>query len=257
MRNQGGYKGRPTQQYEANAGGEFDGSTDLELASDLSTAPDLSRGVISFWMNTTFNTVNPDGILDADGGVGNNLQIGLAVSADETNGTISLLAKDTSNTFLTRTGTIPLVTGVYQHILLSWDTNFSAGNKLSDIYINDASNSSVIADAAGALSMFTPVEWAIGREVDASPTNYFGGLSEFFARFGTYTDISVKANRRKFISSTGRPVFLGSDGSSPFGAAPDMYFKGVGTGFNVNSGAGDNFTTNGTLTTPTTSPSKP
>jgi hypothetical protein len=53
-------------------------------------------------------------------------------------------------------------------------------------------------------------------------------------------------------------VFLGADGSKPTGTVPEIYFKGTGDAFYVNSGSGGgDFTDNATLTTPTTTPSNP
>jgi hypothetical protein len=53
------------------------------------------------------------------------------------------------------------------------------------------------------------------------------------------------------FASGGKPISLGSDGSTPTGSAPVFYLKGDGNGFNVNSGTGGNFTITGSLGTTT------
>ena len=65
----------------------------------------------------------------------------------------------------------------------------------------------------------------------------------------------VESTRRKFISSTLKPVDLGMDGSTPTGAAPTIFFSGDATAFSTNQGTGGTFTLTGSLTNASTSPS--
>ena len=65
-------------------------------------------------------------------------------------------------------------------------------------------------------------------------------------------DLSVTANRRKFINASGAPRYLGASGELPLGAAPDIYCKvptgaADATGFATNRGTAGNFTITGTL----------
>eukprot|EP00951_Prasinocladus_malaysianus_P002741 scaffold19422_cov43-Prasinocladus_malaysianus.AAC.1 len=50
-------------------------------------------------------------------------------------------------------------------------------------------------------------------------------MAEFYAT-REFLDMSVEANRRKFVSASGAPVLLGVDGSLPTGNAPDIYLSG-------------------------------
>jgi hypothetical protein len=79
-------------------------------------------------------------------------------------------------------------------------------------------------------------------------------LAEVYINLAEYVDLSVEANRRKFISSAGKPVNLGASGSVPTGTAPIMYFKGPASAFPTNLGTGGNFTVTGTLTDGSTNP---
>jgi hypothetical protein len=65
-----------------------------------------------------------------------------------------------------------------------------------------------------------------------------------------YIDLSVEANRRKFISASGSPVSLGADGSLPTGNQPDVYLSGVASNWNAgkNFGSAGNFTVTSTIT---------
>lgn len=65
-------------------------------------------------------------------------------------------------------------------------------------------------------------------------------------------DFSSEAVRRNFIDADGKPVDLGTDGSTPTGAAPLIYFRRVpgesAASYAVNKGSAQDFVVNGTLT---------
>lgn len=82
---------------------------------------------------------------------------------------------------------------------------------------------------------------------------------KFASAVNALGNITVKANRRKFISANGKPVFLGTDGSKPTGTPPIVFLSqqrnDTPNTFNINRGTGGDFTITGTLTESTTSPS--
>jgi hypothetical protein len=66
----------------------------------------------------------------------------------------------------------------------------------------------------------------------------------------------MQANRRLFISATGKPVSLGANGSTPFGTQPAIYLGNPLATWHTNLGAGGGFNvTGGALTAASTSPS--
>lgn len=70
-------------------------------------------------------------------------------------------------------------------------------------------------------------------------------------------DITLEANRRKFISVAGKPVDLGSDGTLSGLIQPECYLSGGASAFLTNKGNGPDFDTSitGTLTDAPSSPS--
>jgi len=102
---------------------------------------------------------------------------------------------------------------------------------------------------------FTPVaaDWALGAEVDGG-SKLFADLAEVYMAAG-YLDISLEANRRKFIDAAGKPVDLGSDGRLPTGTSPLVFFSGPTATWHTNKGSGGGFTEFGSLTTAASSPS--
>ena len=143
-------------------------------------------------------------------------------------------------------------------ILMDWKTDETAGNKILQVYIGDTSwGVTAQDDGTGSFS----VTWS-GQTVEighaAGNLDFVGGMSEFW--FDTARlDFSVEANRRKFVSATGKPVDVGTDGSTPTGSAPEIYLSvrpgDAAADFVTNRGTGNNFTQNGTLTLSGTSPS--
>lgn len=66
-------------------------------------------------------------------------------------------------------------------------------------------------------------------------------LGPFWLDINRFTDFSVEATRRKFISAVGRPVGLGIYGETPFGLRPTIYIDNPFTELNVNRGTGNDF----------------
>lgn len=132
------------------------------------------------------------------------------------------------------------------HILASWD--LSDPNK-RHLYINDVSDLVVTTFTNDTLD-YTNGNVGVGALTDGT-LKLNGGLGEVFFHTA-YIDLSVEANRRKFISYSGRPVSLGANGSLPLGVQPLIYLP-TGDPSN-NLGTGGAFVVSGALTAATSSP---
>lgn len=232
--------------YAANAV-SFNRNTYLTRGADFTGAANSSQGIFSAWLN--FNAANGslhEILTDAGGGYDISRLANSKIRIIVTDGT-KILDFRTSNTYTTSSGWI--------HILASWDTNYSAGNKLSHLYINDTSDKVVENDTDSAFNVdYTSTDHAVGGV--PSGTSLLGAdVAEVYFAPGQFLDFSNSTNRRKFISASGDPVSLGSDGSTPTGVAPILYLKGQATTFATNLGSGGGMTTNGgTLANAGTSP---
>lgn len=146
-------------------------------------------------------------------------------------------------------------------VFLDWKTNETTGNKILQLHIGDTAIT--ISPTDDGTSSFT-VPWngrtlVVGNGASGIASNPFNGdMAEFWLSM-TRLDFSVEANRRKFYSATGKPVDVGSDGSTPTGSAPEVYLSvrpgDAASDFATNRGTGGNFTENGTLTIAASSPS--
>ena len=138
------------------------------------------------------------------------------------------------------------------HVLASWDMGVTDDVL---IYMNDVSDGQKQEFNLDRLNDYTPSTHVIGKHATSGVQHLTGCLADLYFNFAEHIDLSVEANRRKFISATGKPVDLGSDGSTPTGTAPIIFLNGDNTNFEVNAGSGGNFSISGTLTACSDSPS--
>lgn len=145
--------------------------------------------------------------------------------------------------------------GQWVNILISAQTDLSAGNKQCTIALNDSvqSLSGFDGDSAFSMGFSTADVTSVGSDVFGGAW-LIGDMYDPWVRPGTLLDFSNSALRHDFISSGGHPQDLGSDGSNPGGGTPEIFFHGNAANFGTNRGTGGAFTTNGTLTTAATQP---
>ena len=228
---------------------DFDGTNDyLSRGAALTSLADSATGILSVWVrfdggdssNQRFLNNATARVYAGKTGAGNVLQVSVS------DGTKTLTFSST---------TTYTASATWLHVLASWDTNYSAGNKIKHLYVNDVSDLGTVADAGAAFNAYyNDTNWYVGSNA-AGSLKLNGCMAEFYFAPGQYLDFSNSSNRRKFINSLGKPVDLGSDGSTPTGVAPKVYLKDVAASFGTNSGTGGNFTITGTLDTASTSPS--
>lgn len=135
----------------------------------------------------------------------------------------------------------------WHHICGSFNCSTSAWNFYRD-GVDDLSSSYTDA-ASGNVDWGSLAEFRVGQEVL--------DMAEFWIT-NEFIDFSSSANREKFRSSSGYPVDLGSDGSTPTGTAPGIYLRLgpsdlIAAWATNRSGRGD-FTNNGSPTIASTDP---
>jgi hypothetical protein len=216
----------------------FDGSNDYLHSNSITGFTNDKKGTVSFWYR---QLSNPRGwILHQTAGafsiVGNN-------SAGS--GEITIKGKNTGGTqILSLLTTGQTMDYEWHHYMASWDMSDSAKRH---IYIDGIADSfTVFAYTDDVLNYTTPA-YAVGSLVGVGE-KYEGDLADFWLDFGTYIDLSIEQNRRKFISENGMPMYLGADGSFPTGSPPDIFLTGDVLYWQSNKGTGGDFTENGEIT---------
>lgn len=128
----------------------------------------------------------------------------------------------------------PFPADEWHHVMFSFD--LSDNNKIHG-YLNDvSSHGSVAAFVDTNLSLSAATNLLVGNNTTSSAGRWPFWIADFWLDFGTYIDLSVEANRRKFISASGAPMYLGPDGSIPTGSAPDVFLSGQTDDWHTNKG---------------------
>ena len=227
---------------------DFDATNDyMARGAGLTGAADSKSGIFAGWLRL-------------DGGNASQLTLLSTASAKVTvrrnsGNTFDIILKNAAGTNILSitTSTSYTSAATWLHILSSWDLSATT----STLYISDVADQSVTTRTDDTID-YTDTDWTVGA-LQPGTAKMNGCLAEVYFAPGQYLDFSVITNRRKFISSSLRPVYLGSDGSLPTGTAPLVYFHlddgEAVANFATNRGTGGDFTITGTLATGSTSPS--
>ena len=135
----------------------------------------------------------------------------------------------------------------WHHVCFSFDMSDTAKRH---IYIDDVADLTAITytnDTIDFSPATGPNHWVGASRGTGTPSSFLpGDLADFWLDFGTYVDLSVSSNRRKFVgASAANSVDLGSDGSTPTGSAPIVFLSGATSTWHTNDGTGGGFTENG------------
>jgi len=195
----------------------FSGTPYITRGADLTGIADGNTGLISAWVK-----FGSDGSSEyLWGATTDNNEIQVYRRSDNT---LWVNIQDTGNNgdlFLKTSETITVASG-WTHLLISWDV--SAG--YSDIYINDSQSSlSLDTTTSGGLDYTHSNHNFFASDSGDSSEIFNGEAADFWLTVNqTRFELTTESNRRKFISSDKYAVDLGSDGSTPTGTAPLVFF---------------------------------
>ena len=257
-----GFRGGGSASYVAQAV-HFDGSNDyLSRAASFTGAADSKKWTFSAWVKASADTSNIMQILSSRNVASSQVRTsvfrlpstsGFPFALDVTghrpaSSNEGLVLVSPSNSLAVAEGWV--------HALFSVDMADTAKRHL---YLNDVSSLAAAVIYTNDNLDFTLPDWFVGAAAHTSGDKFFGDMADMWHAPGVYVDLSVEANRRKFISAAGKPVDLGGDGSLPGLGVPTLYLSrrvgGSVASFAANGGSGGGMTVNGTLTAASTSPS--
>ncbi len=236
--------------YAANAV-KFDGKNDyLTRGGDLSGIADSKSGILSCWLRvdsadahivllrSVESAMHFSALFNASTGK-------ITIAGYNAAGGTAVVVMTTAKTYA--------ASARWLHVLAAWDLAAGA----THLYINDVADKTTTYATNDTIDYATASpNWAVGAFTDG--TNKASAcLSDLYFAPGHYLDFSVAENRRKIIDSSGGPVSLGADGSTPTGAAPVVFLSGGKTSFGTNTGNGGNFTVSGALEAASLPPSAP
>lgn len=230
-----------TGAYNPNAV-EFDGS--MHLQNTTPTLPQNSKALSgSVWVRR--NAVGTDMNIYSDG----NYDFGISITSP---GEFSIGAYNDDAAWILICGseTAPLNDTSWHHILWSFDLSNPAKK---NIYVDDINHTPATC-ATWVDDYFMHIADSLVGSGTGGTTRFDGAMADLWQDFETYIDFSIEANRRKFRSASGMPMYLGPDGSIPTGTVPDIFMTGTTDTWHTNKGTGGGFTETGALTTSASQP---
>ena len=221
----------------------FDGTNDYALrGADLTGASDGQAWSASLWFNLNGGNAAVQSFFS---GVGTEVFISRNASNQ-----LDIFLRDTGGAVVYRRITTDTYTDATGWVNVLASANAATG--VGQIYVNDAvPNLGMTTNPAASPTLdFTSTDWGFGARTSAAQkTN--ACITEFWMAL-EFIDFSVTANRRKFISSALKPVWLGANGQNPTGNIPIIYVPDGDP--STNKGSGGDFTVTGTLTACATTP---
>lgn len=247
------FKKADSSGYQANAV-HFDGATYANRGGALTNAVNGKSALFSVWVRYT-------GGDDVDTRL-------IALRNNDSNQTNFLRKETTVNPFLEKSLCSSSVSGVsrlrlktattynsainpgWHHFLYSYNT--LTGRR--QVYVDDVSDLGTNT-SSNVTQIFNSADCSIGAKTQGDfKVNM--DVADPFLLLNVDIDISIEANRRKFINAAGKPVDLGPTGEAPGFGQPDILFAGPLVNWLDNRGDGGAFTiTIGSITTAVTSPS--
>lgn len=211
------------------------GSTGSYLATSSTGYTAASTGILSIWVNLTSSSNN--GFIFS-----NNTNANPTVTMSLTGMAPRLALQDVTDTYTyVASASSSLSTGTWYNLLLSWNMNFPNGSKIFNLYINGVSALGTIFDGNPAFN----VGYQNGPYNVSIPsgTRLAGCVSELYFAPGQFLDFTNPSNVALFYNS-GSPVNLGTNGQTPTGTSPAIYWRGLYTNL-TNLGTGNTLTAGG------------
>ncbi len=226
----------------------FDGTNDqLTLTGGGLSTADTKSVTFSYWYRETSHTLNE---IIVNINTNNNMATGNVVrNSGNISGDVVVIMRNAANTIILNhdSGTTDPVINLneWNHVMGSYDLL----NGVGTMCVNGFVVGNAIATITNDTIDHTRTLSYIGGRTNTGTTGWINGDVAEIYYSNEFIDLSIEANRRKFYTATGTPEDLGSDGSTPTGTAPMIYFKGDASVWNAgtNSGSGGNFTMAGSV----------
>lgn len=205
----------------------FDGVNNwLHVGAPLTGAVDGKQGTVVGWLE-------PDALTSADGmHIIRHIDLTVSLLWLSATGDLSVWAKNAAGTEILklRLPVASFTIGAPNHFAFSWKMDEAAKRHgyandidelIADLFTNDTID-------------YTSSDWNLGQ--GPGDADYIGAVGDL-AFWPEYIDLSVLANRRKFIGENQQAVDLGDDGSIPTGnpalilLKSDLTNRGTGGGF--------------------------
>jgi len=214
--------------------------SDSVLRTDATGISDSKQGTLSYWFKFDDVTTGDDQLI---------LYLTAAkfgMFLYDFSDKLTIQARNSSGTdilWIAASSFTPATDG-WHHFMASWD--LSDPDAVQDVSCNRCHIYIDGEDTGLDLTKFrdenidynpaTPRYFIGGQNGGSVIEPFAGSLADIWFMPGTYIDLSVEANRRKFISESGMPMYFGPDGTIPTGEQPAFYLTGATDDWHNNKG---------------------
>jgi len=163
---------------------------------------------------------------------------------------MSITIRDSSNAVIV-TLTAPVSAfSADQWYFVAIDIDTTTGTQRAEMTIDGA------VEASATPTADAEIEGGMDRAEVNQTVGETMSYSNIYVHLSDTQDMGITANREEFRGSDGKPVDLGSDGSTPLGTAPFLFYPNAFATFqNDESGNNNDLTVTGTLSAASSSPS--
>lgn len=220
----------------------FDGTaTWLKRNGGLTGAADSKLWTFSVWLNLADALVGGVVCSAVDGVPNQRTGLTLVPGNDRFN----FRGYNSAGTLIQSLSTSPLPQGRWVHVMGSVDLSSTSKRHL---YVDDVSDLFVIDTYTNDTLDFTMTDWGVGAFPTTGNSKLACSMADLWFAPGVYLDLSIEANRRKFITAARNPVALGAAGATPTGSSPLIFLSGAIASWHTNKGSGGGFTLTGAVT---------
>jgi hypothetical protein len=229
---------------------DFDGTNDyLSANAGTLTFGSSTKGTLSFWFywNEASWPSGTQRLMDFLTTGGNQR---FTVSTAST-GRLTMNIKNSAGTILWAytTNNSTFATQTWYHFAISWD----AATNSFQAYKNGVSLSPSVTVTNDTPDWTNVTRGTVGA-ANAGTTKSTIFLADLYLNSEEQMDLASSTVLAKFISG-GKPVDLGTNGSTPSGNQPEVFLSGAIGSWQTNKGTAGGFTENGDITTASSSPS--
>jgi len=220
-------------------------------------SPNSTPWTFAGWFNTDDHTKSQQWIIEDFQNGKPPCQISLE------NNFINILVKDSSNNTKWQARESGAISSNTWHCLLA---SYNPSTGAASAYVGTLGNGTMnaITNFTGpATATFDTAMYDSAKSLGIWTRGYNGSIdfdgtvSDTWFDGNTYIDFTSSSNREKFFSSSGLPVDLGTDGSTPTGSSPDLFLSGPASSYGTNKGSGGSVTTYGTIADDNDAPGNP
>ncbi len=199
----------------AAVGRDYNGAKFQSRTTALAATADNTAGIISAWVRPTAFAADQTVLALMDSGLTGGQRLYVNTSSK-----IRLQVSNAAGSSSINSETNAVTANKWHHVLFSWRVTPSLsmlgyGDDVSLAANSFANSNTTVADIVSLVSNY------FGERPNGAE-KFTGCIAEVFYH-NVYLDITVLANRRKFIDGNGKPVSLGATGALPLGVQPLLY----------------------------------